>query len=268
MSECIARPGRTWTGCRCAPCRARRRRVDKAARLGILPPSRTVEAWAEVDELVRRGWSASAIASAAGVPERTIRGGLDERSRGRDHTWSRMVATAILRHAPAPTTGHIGVTGTSRRLQALAVLGWSVRAIAAETGTHWRTIHVLRAPLVERTGPHNAAVAAELYDRLGMTPGPSRQTARCAVAAGWAPPLAWEGIDIDDPDTVPDLGQRTPVRVDLDEWAMLVRCGEEPHRAARRCGVSLNAVEMAAGRLGRDDVRAVLSQARRGERVA
>lgn len=72
-----------------------------------------------------------------------------------------------------------------------------------------------------------------------------------SARAGWAPPMAWDDETIDDPAASPANGMDRKRGVDLDEWLHLVRSGEHPDRAARRCGVSLNTVEVAAHRAGR-----------------
>lgn len=114
--------------------------------------------------------------------------------------------------------------GAQRRAQALAALGYSWQAIGDHVGMERtnlrRFVHrsdqaVMTARLARRF--------AAAYDALSMTvpTAPAGRQARAiteartaAQTAGWPPPLAWEGLDIDDPTTVPDLGPRG----DVDEY--------------------------------------------------
>jgi hypothetical protein len=96
----------------------------------------------------------------------------------------------------------IDPTGTRRRLEALAALGWTFGDLAQRFGVDTTTprkwcVH----PLVART---TAERVKQLYRDLAATPGPSERARRRAVRKGWAPPAAWD--DIDDPNAKPDLG--------------------------------------------------------------
>lgn len=147
--------------------------------------------------------------------------------------------------------------GAARRIQALCAIGWPRAIIAAEMG--YATVGSLGSLLHRRSGidmvtTTRHARVVEVYERLSGTPGPCARTARHARKAGWAPPLAWEGIDIDDPAATPDTGEQGQRGADLDEWLHLARAGEDPERAARRLGVTLDAVERKAQRAGRRDV--------------
>ncbi|MEU4590069.1 hypothetical protein [Micromonospora aurantiaca (nom. illeg.)] len=110
---------------------------------------------------------------------------------------------------------YIDPTGTRRRLQALAVLGWRWTDIAARRGVTWQSIQIvaLGGRNVHRT---TAAEVAAVYRDLSTRPGPSRITAARAAAKGWHGPLAWH--DIDDPACVPDTTD--PDAPVIDEWAV------------------------------------------------
>ena len=109
--------------------------------------------------------------------------------------------------------------GTQRRLQALMARSWSMQAIAQETG--------LRAPQLARAVENPATVTPKLatevtaaYDRLWDKTPPSAtpvqqelmQAAETAARLrGWAPPLAWDDDQIDNPRAEPAEGwQRRP----------------------------------------------------------
>lgn len=99
------------------------------------------------------------------------------------------------------TPAYIDGTGTRRRIQALAALGWPAHAL----GPHLGICHqqVIKLGKDARVRPATAYRVGRLYERLSGTPGPSDQLSARARAAGWAPPLAWHDIDIDDPATQP-----------------------------------------------------------------
>lgn len=94
----------------------------------------------------------------------------------------------------------VDATGTKRRIQALAWMGWPYRTIAHECG--WRSAEAvgqtLRRTYVERA---TAQAVSAAYERLSMRHGPSRLAHVRAAAKGWAPPLAWDDID-NDPEPV------------------------------------------------------------------
>lgn len=96
----------------------------------------------------------------------------------------------------------IDATGTVRRIQALMALGWPSRELAVRCGwTHGEAIlEISRRETVQRK---TVATIARLYDELSMIPGPSAETKKRAIRKGWAPPLAWDEGEIDDPKARP-----------------------------------------------------------------
>ncbi|WP_329521196.1 hypothetical protein [Spirillospora sp. NBC_01491] len=105
----------------------------------------------------------------------------------------------------------IDSTGTRRRVQALAWMGWPAREVAARAGTTQATLQTLILPN-RRISHALARRVAAVYDELCMTPGPSRIAAGKARAAGFAPPLAWPDDLIDAPTAAPDLGEKSTRR--------------------------------------------------------
>lgn len=200
--------------CRCARCRqantlAARERTTAIA-YGIWPglvdagPAR-----AHIQTLRAAGLSLKHVATLSGV----ARGTLDalvygEPSRqspptARVHSKTEQRLLAVRFEITAlPMTARIVATGSRRRLQALAVLGWSIPALAARTALTERT---LRATLTAKSV--SVATATEIaahFDQLGHTQPPAGSAAerdaacvqaRQARAAGWRPPQAWEDID-------------------------------------------------------------------------
>jgi DNA (cytosine-5)-methyltransferase 1 len=138
----------------------------------------------------------------------------------------RRTARAYLTHQPLM----VDVTGTRRRIRALARIGWSLHEVARRLG-----VPVQSLSRAHRHSGHvrlaTAQKVAALYDELSMTPGPSVH-ARChAERQGWPPPLAWDDDDIDNPTARPahNLRGTTPGRprdIDREEQVMhLTRCG-------------------------------------------
>lgn len=119
--------------------------------------------------------------------------------------------------------GHVDATGTRRRIQALAAMGWSANVIASRVGISEETLSKWRSATLVSRG--TAKKVARWYDELSMLNPPVRDrwerysvgsTKGRARAAGWAPPLAWDEETIDDPTAVPETGwepdRRTPER--------------------------------------------------------
>ncbi|MDF2847105.1 MAG: hypothetical protein K0R97_1087 [Oerskovia sp.] len=186
-------------------------------------------------------------------------------------TAARILAVTAAHVAAA---AEVDATGTRRRLQAVTALGWSVARFSAEFGLDRQALDATlhgRAKVLART----AAAVRRGFDAVGDRRPPetshrekiaaSRARAR-AAAAGWAPPAAWDPEQLDDPDAAPPTpeswttpaGGRAPL--DLDEWSHLVAAGEEPRRAAARCGGSWDAVEKAIARTGHERARRVLAE--------
>lgn len=153
-----------------------------------------------VAELRRLGWTWEAIGQTAGLATQTARQiHLGNTCDVWPETVDRLLSVPLV-----PYYSHHGVdsTGTRRRVQALAWLGWPAREVAARAGTTERSLHTLIRP-DRRPSAALAARVAAVYEELCMTPGPSRITASKARGSGHAPPLAWDDVDIEDPKARP-----------------------------------------------------------------
>lgn len=98
-----------------------------------------------------------------------------------------------------PYESHRGVdsTGSRRRVQALAWMGWPNHAVADRIGCSRRSLPTLLA-----RGSISARLALRitvLYDQLSTIPGPSKLAAVKARQHGFASPWAWDDETIDDP---------------------------------------------------------------------
>lgn len=161
-----------------------------------------------------------------------------------------------------PEHRHINATGTARRLQALAVMGWPLSALAAELGVSPQAIAGYRNRATVSVA--TARAVRDLYERHGMTRGPSPRTTHAALHAAWAAPLAWDEDDIDDPaahpaDTTESESEKGPgAGSSLDEVAIRRACAGEAVAltpAERRKAASILACQglsdvQAADRLG------------------
>ena len=91
--------------------------------------------------------------------------------------------------------------GTRRRLQALVAAGYPNEFIAAEFGVSAVSIGQLMRR--EYVSAETLDRVRELFNRLQLVPGPSDHARRRAQRLGWAPPLAWDEDDIDNPSARP-----------------------------------------------------------------
>lgn len=224
MSTCIRRHYSTWTSCTCDDCRILTRKAKKRVRTGrYRPDAARDQAWEALDRMIGEGWTPLAMASATGLPKTYFDSLTTKlRERGVRQKIGQQHAHAIL-NAGAPTEGTIGTLGSTRRVQALAAIGWSLRDLSDHSGLPRVTIQVIRLAQTATIKPATANAIAATFDELCMSPGSSERTRQRALEAGWAPPLAWD--DIDDPAATPDTGPtRGPGRPGLNiediEWVI------------------------------------------------
>jgi hypothetical protein len=142
----------------------------------------------------------------------------------RPSTATRILNIEIHDASRAPHS-RIDATGTRRRLQALAAIGWTTDLLAAHLG---RRPNSLRRSMTSGSVTAGTARAVtSLYEQLWNT-RPPRATAeqRAATDAaqahaarqGWLAPLAWDDIDTDP--TPPAPTPRPLQRNDIDEIAV------------------------------------------------
>ena len=186
--------------------------------------------------------------SHAGIPEQTITRIL---AAGTEATIHRTTRDKLI-HA-AQVAQKWTYVGLRRRVRALCAIGWTDRQIAEAGGTSQVSIHALRTG---RTTHHKRDFAlrvigayAKLSAKLPPTSDPhargyATKSRNRASREGWAPPIAWDDIDIDDPDATPDPGWSEPTRPSLhaliEDFDWLVSQGESEHAAAARIGVRLD----------------------------
>lgn len=170
--------------------RGERRRID------------ATEAANHLRALIADGWTQKGIQAAASVPDHTICGLVN----GIHTQVYRETAEKILAFQPDPDAQRLGhwidPTGTIRRVQALAVLGYPTYVVADSIGMAHATLKHIVAGRREKVGRPTARKVAELYSRWMTRPGPSETARRMAASRGWYGPLAWD--DIDNPEAEPD----------------------------------------------------------------
>ncbi|MEU6057949.1 hypothetical protein [Streptomyces sp. NPDC047097] len=168
--------------------------------------------------------------------------------------------------AEALSPSRVDATGTARRLQALAAIGWPMRSLGRHIGVHEATVN--RLTLQPKVYAATATAVTAAYERLrtltpeehGITRSAATRTRNWAAARGWRDPLWWEDMGrIDDPTFDPDTADRP---LNRDELAA-VRRGEVEHLLAADC-----TSEEIATRLGMSPgtVRQVVLEVRTGQR--
>lgn len=157
--------------------------------------------------------------------------------------------------------GHpVTTAGITRRLQALAWMGWSVDQIAEASGVHADTISDARKRPQEFMAVRVKAALVDAYERLHMqSPKAAGRWERAGVTRvrnhalrnGWLPPLAW--IEIDDQRECPEGWQyrpseRTEALAEMDER------GDGISVACRALKTSREALEKWCQRNGMNEV--------------
>jgi transcriptional regulator with GAF, ATPase, and Fis domain len=153
------------------------------------------------------GMGQERIAELAGVPIHVLRS-LNYSDSGRPPVQRLRAASAnaILNVLPDPALLlRRDPRGTQRRLQALAVRGWSLASQARMLGMPQQGVHALMS--VKWVTPETADRVRALFEDLwdvdppGVTPADRQSSAyakRVARKHGWFPPLAWDDIDTDE----------------------------------------------------------------------
>ncbi len=194
-----------------------------------------------IDRLTANGWTQDQIATAAGLHQTTV----SIVASARHPQVARRTATAILSirldQTPPIPRGLTDATGTCRRLQALATLGYPLPEIARRTGISSGSLYQTLDGRWTNVRTTTAGNVARVYRQLSQHPAPPSRTAEqarnLAAGQGWHGPFAW--ADIDDPNCQPEpatLG--APSSVHEDDVRELAGRGLDDIEIARRLGVS------------------------------
>ena len=144
---------------------------------------------------MRDGATLAGISRATGVPLRTLHG-ISRRVWVSGETAAPILA--FKQPVAALRSGVVPVLGSSRRVQALASIGWSLTEQARRLGWLTQQVWQIAAEVYPVVTESKAQQVEALFERLCSTPGPSKRARTEASRKGWLPPLAWD--DIDDPD--------------------------------------------------------------------
>lgn len=129
----------------------------------------------------------------------------------------------------------IPALATRRRIRALYAMGWPEPELARRldySGRQLRWMHQNRPTIAASTARRVYALAEE----LGMTPGPAAGTRRYAARRGWPTMLAWDGLDMADPDAHPALLDEPVASADIVDHAAVQRClAGDPPENLRLC---------------------------------
>ncbi|BFP50105.1 hypothetical protein KCMC57_64730 (plasmid) [Kitasatospora sp. CMC57] len=204
-------------GCARAECvaamrksRTRRRRLERQGIYQHVPAGPTRR---HIEKLVLAGMSVMEVSALSGIAHTTISLVRREVS----DTVLRTTADALLGVAVPLQRAGSGLTswpavGTMRRLQALAIRGFTLPAIAEELGCSRRRIFMIRSGGRARVRVETHLAVLALYNRwwnadpteFGV---PRDRAAACisnALAHGWASSGHWDEEAIDDPSGFPD----------------------------------------------------------------
>jgi len=176
-----------------------------------------------------------------------------------------MVQTSVTRILRAPDTpggaGYLPSTGSTRRLQALTVMGWSMAELGTRYGVDPSTLTCIRSGRLRNITGHSAALVDRMYAELWDQRGPGRHAATRARNRGWFPPLAWDDETIDDPtaepaspDTPTVSGGGRPSKHTFEDVTWVLE--DEPLASAddigRRLGLTRDGIYAAIDRYGKE----------------
>ncbi|MGI5223574.1 hypothetical protein [Actinoallomurus sp. CA-142502] len=177
---------------RCNACYNRRRRMGLCGWV-----TDTDEIRARIQRLRDMGWTWRQIAEAAGVSPNVpifLATGRTQR------LWPESAEALLSVPLTPPPDNRRGIdsTGSRRRVQALAWMGWPAEEVARRAGTTKSTLATEILPSRQISVALARRINA-VYRELSARPGPSKSAAVKARSLGHAPPAAWDDDRIDDP---------------------------------------------------------------------
>ncbi|MFJ8583673.1 hypothetical protein ACIRD2_03295 [Streptomyces sp. NPDC093595] len=201
--------------------------------------------------LKAHGVSCAQVAEITGLYTATVAGFLYDlnASRPRKRRATREIAQKILAVTPDQGSPHlVDSCGTRRRLQALACLGWPMKALGPYIGVSPATVN--RLTLQARVSRATAKAVERCYEQLrsqkpeshGITPSTARKARNRAEREGWLDPDWWEDYGrIDDPTFDPGNADRAlnfheRARLRREEIIHLAWVGHAPEQIVDRMG--------------------------------
>lgn len=205
---------------------------------------------ARVERLRELGWTWRQIADAADV---SLNVPIFLASGRTKRLWPESAKALLSVPLVPPPDNRRGIdsTGSRRRVQALAWMGWPAAEVARRAGTTQATLRTEILPS-RRISLAMARRISAVYDELWQTPGPSKRAAAKARSLGHMPPMAWDDDTIDDPAARADRGDERPRTLALAENSdELVAQGFTINQAAERLGVTRHTLDAARARAAR-----------------
>lgn len=213
-----------------------------------------------VSALMAAGMGGRRIEEMSGVLRNTVRYltvGRRERGTGPSKKVHRTTAEKLLAvqvpvipHAAVADGAPVPAIGTRRRLQALVAAGWPLHTLADRAGITRSTATSLANPAATSARDFcRAAVArsiADLFDELGMQPGPSVYARARGLRDSWALPMEWDEDAIDDPAAEPTIDRWTPASATAERREQVIELTERRltnEQIAERLGVSRRTIE-------------------------
>lgn len=194
--------------CRCEDCKraqsryAKQRRVQRAQGINDLVDA--TPAREHVEHLMSMGMSHGTIAVQAGLPNSGLQALLGIKSNVKQiKRMHRRSVRAILqvRYTPAVGKNFITATATRRRLQDLALRGFSAQEVAILSGIQKHTITEVRSGIRPLVRSRTAEAVEALHKRLeGQSPSFTSKRGQAALISTakrhkYAPLAAWDDIN-------------------------------------------------------------------------
>lgn len=201
-----------------------------------------------IEILVAGGLSLAAIARAAGLSRLTMHSIVREGHATIAPETARKILAVRGRLADFPDEALIPAIGTTRRLQALACLGWTSRALADQTGVSRTMLTKIRAGELKRVRAGMARAVAGTYQRLSGVqapagPGAARSRTEAAIH-NWAPPAVWDAAAIDDPSVEPEPAPMPRLEAVVTEAEFLAAQRLPQWEIAKELGLTLNSLQV------------------------
>lgn len=139
----------------------------------------------------------------------------------------------------------VDCTGAVRRIQALCAIGYTLTELAAELGLDRGNLAKYTDGQHRRMGRARVLLVHDMYERLWNQPKSNKRALNWARKRGWAPPMAWDDDEIDDPSARPNWGRERSVGAQVENltWALKTGAGwgevlqrtgyKSPHEARR-----------------------------------
>ena len=209
------------------------------------------QARVHIHRLKAHGWKHRQIAAASGVAQSTVTIIASGQATTSKHNVIAILSVPI-GPAPVEPIKMTDATGTIRRVQALAWMGYSLISQGQRAGMNEDRISGIARGVFDVVRISEARQIAQLYRELFQTPGPSRRSAADARKKGWHGPLAWDAID--DPACEPEIevrSEREPRHkavIDLELVARLTAQDWSAERIAAEIGCHKRSVVRARRR--------------------